>query len=63
MEKESNKTVVLQLEALKSLVLSFWETHALVLYNFKKIKITFHAIANYGTPQKIGSFMHLELFT
>lgn len=62
MEKESNKTVVLHL-VLKSLTLSFWETHALVLYNLKKIKITFHAIANYGIPQKTGSFMHLELLT
>lgn len=42
MEKESNKTAVLHL-VLKSLTLPFWETHALVLYNLKKIKIAFHA--------------------
>lgn len=62
MEKEPNKTVVLHL-VLKSLVISLWETHALVLYNFKKIKVALHAIANYGIPQKTGSFTHLELFT
>lgn len=62
MEKETNKTVVLHL-VLKSLVISLGETHALVLYSFTKIKVALHAIANYGIPQKTGSFMHLELFT
>lgn len=62
MEKETNKTVVLHL-VLKSLVISLWETHALVLYSFTKIKVALHAIANYGIPQKTESFMHLELFT
>lgn len=62
MEKEPNKTVVLHL-VLKSLVIPLWETHALVLYIFKKIKVALHAIADYGISQKTGSFMHLELFT
>lgn len=54
MEKEPNKTVVLHL-VLKTLVTYLWETHALVLYNFKKIKIDLHAIANYGIVQKTES--------